>query len=448
MLADLPDALLRDALDHCARRVPLYRGLEPPDPALPAGEAARRALAGFPVLTKERLRGAFPLGLVPEGARLGESVKSGDVLFVGTSGTTSERVQVLWHPPWWAAQERDGFAPHPVAAAAVAAPDYREAVLATPVCSGTVCHVGRATMDDRTVEHTLFLNEKADPALWTDADVRRMADELDAFRPAALEADPAYLAFLAARLAALGRAPWRPTFIDLSYSLPSRIHLRAIAAAWPDVPIVDAYGSTECGFVYCQCPAGRSHPNLRWTLPELLPLAAPGLEGLARLVVTTLDNPWLNLVRFDSGDLVRPAPTSGAQAACACGRRDGPQLLRVEGRAADLLVAEGGRLVTPRAVDDALAAVDAAGGGLEGLLHFRLVQRGPRELELELVPRGPDARLDVGAAAAAVAALLGPTPRARVVRSVPPEASGKLRLCAATHVDAARLALAVPRATA
>lgn len=442
--ADLPDALLRDALDHCARRVPLYRGLVPPDPALPAGEAARRALAGFPLLTKERLRGAFPLGLVPEGARLGEAVKSGEVLFVGTSGTTSERVQVLWHAPWWAAQEKDGFAPHPVAAAAVAGPDYREAVLATPVCSGTVCHVGRATMDDRTVGQTLFLNEKADPALWTDADVRRMADELDAYRPHAIEADPAYLAFLASRLAALGRAPWRPTFIDLSYSLPSRFHARAIAAAWPDVPLVDAYGSTECGFVYCQCQAGRYHPNLRWTYPELTPLAAPGLEGLARLVVTTLDNPWLNLVRFDSGDLVRPAP----QTSCPCGRRDGPQLQRVEGRAADLLVAEGGRLVTPRAVDDALAAVDAAGGELEGLLHFRLVQRAAGELDLELVPRAPGARLDAGAAAAAVAELLGPTPRARVVRSVPPEASGKLRLCAATHVEAAKLALAVPQVTA
>lgn len=431
MLADPTDTLLRVALDHCARRVPLYRGVEPPDPGLPAG----RALAGFPILTKERLRGAFPLGLVPEGARLNDAVRRGEVLFVGTSGTTSERVQVLWHPPWWAAQEKDGFAPHPVAAAAVAAPGYREAVLATPVCSGTVCHVGRATMEERTVDHTLFLNEKADPALWTDADVRRMADELDAFRPAAIEADPAYLAWMAARLAALGRAPWRPLFIDLSYSLPSRLHLRAIAAAWPDVPLVDAYGSTECGFVYCQCAAGRYHPNLRWTHPELTPLEAPGLEGLARLVVTTLDNPWLNLVRFDSGDLVRPAPGP-----CPCGRSDGPQLLRVEGRASDLLVAQDGRLVTPRAVDDALASTP----GLDGLLHFRLVQRAPRELELELVPRAPDAQVDAAAAAAAVAALLGPTPRARVVRSVPPEASGKLRLCAATHVDAARLALAVP----
>jgi phenylacetate-CoA ligase len=153
-------------------------------------------------------------------------------------------------------------------------------------------------------------------------------------------------------------------------------------------------------------------------------------------VVTTLDNPWLNLVRFDSGDLVRPAPATP----CACGRRDGPQLLRVEGRAADLLVAADGRLVTPRAVDDALATAP----GLDGLLHFRLVQRAARELDLELVARPGAAPLEPGAAVAALAELLGVAPRARVVRSVPPEASGKLRLCAAAHVDAARLAAAVP----
>lgn len=431
----VPAGLLRHALDHCARRVPLYRGVAPPAPDEPAGAA----LARFPVLTKERLRGAFPHGLVPDGARLAEAIERGDVMFVGTSGTTAERVQVLWHAPWWSAQERDGFQPHPVAAAAVRSPGYREAVLATPVCSGTVCHVGRATMEERTHEATLFLNEKADPGLWTDADVARMADELERFAPVALEADPAYLAFLSARLRAKGRAPFRPAFIDLSYSLPSRLHARAIAAAWPGVPIVDAYGSTECGFVYCECPAGRMHPNPRWSAPELEPLAAPGVEGLARLLVTTLQNPWLNLVRFDTGDLVRPA--SGP---CDCGLAASPhgppQVARVEGRAADLVVAADGRLVTPRAVDDALAGARASTGDV---LHARLVQRGPREADLELVPDA-GATVDARAAAQAVAGVLGFQPRARAVRGVPPEASGKLRLCAATHVDAARLAAARP----
>lgn len=407
---------LQQALEHCAARVPLYRGVD-----------AAGGLAAFPVLTKARLRSAFPHQLVPEGERLPDAVKSGRVMFVGTSGTEGERVQVLWHQPWWDAQEVDGFAPHALAAMLVHQTGYKEAVLTTPVCSGNLCHVGKLPMADRIDGRTLFLNQTADPALWKDDDVRRMADELDAFAPAALEADPAYLAHFAVRLLRLGRRPHLPRFIDLSYSLPSRHHLATIAAGFPGVPLIDAYGSTECGFVFCACDRGAFHPNPGWTHAEALPLAERGLEGVARLLVTTLNNPWLNLVRFDTGDLVRPR-TAGP---CPCGRDDGLVLDSVEGRTSDLLVATDGRLVTPRAVDRALAGEGA-------LVHWRLTQQGPAEFELQLVESGL-APLDPAAVAASIEPVLGARPRTRVVRSAPVEASGKLRLCKALHVDVATL---------
>lgn len=415
---------LRETLEHCVTRVPLYRGVpRADDPSLPPEEHARAALSGFPVLTKERLRAAFPHQLVPEGVRLGEAVKSGAVRFVGTSGTEGERVQVLWHQPWWDAQELDGFAPHGLAGPLVREPGYREAVLTTPVCSGNLCHVGRLPMLQRVdEERVLFLNQTADPALWSDDDVRRMADELEEWAPAALEADPAYLAHFASRLQALGRRPFLPRFIDLSYELPSRHHLLVIGAVFQGVPLVDAYGSTECGFVACACEAGSLHPNLGWTHAEVAPLAAPGLEGTGRLLVTTLANPWLNLVRFDTGDLVRPRVDP-----CPCGRGDGLELQSVEGRLSDLVVATDGRLVTPRAIDRALLGDGA-------LLHWRLRQQGPADFELELVESGL-APLDAAAAAAPLQALLGAAPRVRVVRSVAVEASGKFRLSRAAHLD-------------
>ncbi|MBI3724793.1 hypothetical protein HY251_12690, partial [bacterium] len=137
---------LREALDRCAKRVPLYKGVLAPEPELGAEEACLRALTRFPILTKDRLRGAFPHKLVPEGIVLSDALKKQEVAFVGTSGTTGERVQVLWHQPWWDAQERDGFRVHPLTRALVDEPGYREAVLTTPVCSGNLCHVGRLTM--------------------------------------------------------------------------------------------------------------------------------------------------------------------------------------------------------------------------------------------------------------------------------------------------------------
>ena len=53
-------------------------------------------------------------------------------------------------------------------------------------------------MAERTQGRLLFLNQTVNPANWTEADVFRMIGELDAFRPVVLEADPFYLAALAA----------------------------------------------------------------------------------------------------------------------------------------------------------------------------------------------------------------------------------------------------------
>src|SRR5204862_3225986 len=148
------------------RRVPLYRGIVGPDPDLPVEASAREALVRFPVLTKERLVRAFPHGLVPEDRSLPAALRAREVAFVGTSGTTGERVQVLWHQPWWDAQERDGFRVNRLTRDCIEQPGYCEAVLTTPVCSGNLCHVGRLTMEMRTLdEGLLFLNQTIDPSL-------------------------------------------------------------------------------------------------------------------------------------------------------------------------------------------------------------------------------------------------------------------------------------------
>jgi phenylacetate-CoA ligase len=410
---------LRDVLDHCARHVPLYRGVAAPAP----GEDAAGALRRFPVLTKERLRRGFPHDFVPAGRRLADALRSGDVSFVGTSGTSGERVQVLWHQAWWDAQERAGFDLHPLARATLLRPGYREAVLTTPVCSGNLCHVGALPMEERIeAGRTLFLNQTIDPSHWSDREIHRIADELERFAPDALEADPAYLAFFAVRLRRLGRQPFRPAFIDLSYEFPSRRHVATLRRLF-GAPVIDAYGSTECGFVFCECEAGRFHHNAAWSHFEVAPLA--GLPGIGRLLVTPLRNPWLNLVRFDTGDLVRADSSP-----CDCGGV-APALAAIEGRAQDVVRAADGSLRTVRAVDRALAEVS-------GLLHYRLQQRGPREFDLDVIA-DETGEPDPAHASAALQPVLGVAPAVRRVESVPVEASGKFRLCRARHLDAAAL---------
>ncbi len=412
-----PSSLL-EVLDHCSRKVPHYRDIAPPH----VGESAHDALARFPLLDKAALRRAFPHALVPQNRELGAALRDGEISFVGTSGTSGERVQVLWHQPWWDAQERDGFRLHSRMAEVIERIDRREAVLTTPVCSGNLCHVGELALDERVDGRTLFLNQTVDPSRWRDADVARIADELERFAPDALEADPAYLAWFALRLERLGRAPYEPEFIDVSYEFPTRALLAQIRRVFR-AALIDTYGSTECGFVFSACEHGRYHHNAAWSHVELLSL--PRVDGAALLVVTPLGNPWLNLVRFDTGDIVRPA-----RASCPCGRR-GVTLESIEGRAQDFVVATSGELLS-------VARIDACIGAPPGLAQWRLVQLAEQRFELELVPdeREP---LDVEDAAARLARLLGAPPVARVVRSIPIEASGKFRPCRAEHLDVAAL---------
>lgn len=411
-------ASLLEVLEHCARKVPHYRGIAPPR----ADEDASQALARFPLLDKAALRRAFPHGLVPQDRELGPALRSGEVSFVGTSGTSGERVQVLWRQAWWDAQELDGFRLHERMAAVVERVERREAVLTTPVCSGNLCHVGELPMEQRIDGRTLFLNQTVDPSRWRDADVARIADELERFAPDALEADPAYLAWFALRLARSGRAPREPEFIDVSYEFPTRALLAQIRGVFR-APVVDTYGSTECGFVFCACEHGRYHHNAAWSHVELL--ALPRVEGAALLVVTPLGNPWLNLVRFDTGDVVRPASEP-----CPCGR-GGVTLASIEGRAQDFVVAVGGELLS-------VARVDACIGAPPGLAQWRLVQQSERAFEIELAPdeRAP---LDIPGLVERLASLLGVEPRTRVVRHLPIEASGKFRPCRAEHLDVAAL---------
>jgi len=95
---------------------------------------------------------------------------------------------------------------------------------------------------------------------------------------------------------------------------------------------VSSYGSTETGHVFTRCDAGVFHENTATCHVEIQPLrAASGDVRIGRILVTTLDNPWFTLVRFDVGDLARLH--DGLP--CSCGRHDGLAVAAIEGRIRD-----------------------------------------------------------------------------------------------------------------
>lgn len=418
-----------EALDHALAEVPAYRGWRAldPGPDVPVFER----LARFPALTKDDLRDHGPDGFLPSSRALHEGIAQGEIELVQTSGTTSEQVTNTWHQPWWDASERASWRLNSHAAAADLG-SHREAILTSPRSTGFACEDGALPMAQRIHGRFLYLTERTDAGAWTPALMDRMLRELAEFAPTALEANPSFLARLARHVLATGARPRPPELVVLTYENPSAAQRAIIRRAFA-APVASSYGSTEAGYVFMECERGRMHQVTDCCHVDFLPFARRfGGPLLGRLLVSTLDNPWRALVRFDIGDVARLAeagPGEPAGTRCPCGRIGGIVLEGIEGRASGITLGAHGGPVTPADVDRALAAVP-------GLVNHRLRQDGPGSVHITYVldaAAGPTRGTD-RAVRAVLRRLYGRSCviEAREVPALPPEPSGKYLRAAPT----------------
>jgi phenylacetate-coenzyme A ligase PaaK-like adenylate-forming protein len=388
--------------------VPAYRPYatagRAPLPAADDPAAVAAWLAALPTLGKRELRRGFPKSLVRSSCDLKDAMQKGIVEIIATSGTTENRLQVLWEWSWWDPQEREAMRLNTRVAAAMH-DGFREAVLTTPVCGGATCHIGTLTREERTVDGMLFLNQVTDPTRWNDAELSRMIAEWNELRPDGVESDPQYLAMLCRHALQSGVALHEPAFVTLTYEQTTRAALRAMKAALPSTTPFQLYGATEAGVLFMECTAGRLHHNARHSHIELLDAGG----GLSRVVITTLGRTWMPLLRYDIGDLVRVAD------GCTCGQpAEGYVLARIEGRANDAVATARG-LFTPAMLDDLVDAAEPA------IAHWQL-QSSDGGYILQVVGS------DGASAAAALADKLGTTVEPRAAETILPEASGKYRM--------------------
>jgi phenylacetate-CoA ligase len=371
------------ALETALSSVPAYHSWRPRDPGSSADIFER--YAAMPVLTKADLREYRLEGFIPVGGDLTSALARGAVKVVKTSGSTSDAVTNVWFQKWWDASEASSWKLH-AATASARLGAHREAILASPRCVGFASDDGYLSMEQRTLGYYLFLSEKDDPAAWGPALCDRMIDELNRFQPVVLEANPSFLSVLCRHAIKHERRVYQPAAVTLTYENPSLIHLRHIRTVF-QCPSISSYGSTESGYVFMGCEAGRLHQNVEHCHVDFQPLAPEhGGPVLGRILVSTFQNPWRTLIRFDIGDLVKLASEP-----CPCGRHEGLTLEAIEGRVANATLSSTGRLVTQSEVDSAVAQI-------EGIEQYELTQldrtttsidyvshtRDVAELELEL----------------------------------------------------------------
>lgn len=153
--------------------------------------------------------------------------------------------------------------------------------------------------------------------------------------------------------------------------------LRALARDVWNVPLVDAYSCVELGHLALQCPKhAHYHVQSENVLLEVLkPDGTPAEPGeLGRVVVSTLHNFAMPLIRYDLGDFALVG------AACDCGKGL-PVIERIVGRVRNLMrvrTEDGEDRLWPRYASNVL-------GNYFAVRQFRLVQLSYEDFELELV---------------------------------------------------------------
>jgi phenylacetate-CoA ligase len=407
------------AIARALREVPFYvkQGRSAPALETPLGDVLR----ALPTLTKKDVRSTLPKQWVPAGRDAKAELASGAIELVETSGSTGERLRILWDKGWWVRQEARAFRTNALVAGAMdgAHGDYREAILTTPACGLGTCHTGDRAFEERIEGHYLFLNMRPDPTFWLPADMTRMLDELTRHRAIGLETDPFYLATLARHAAS--QSPPRTIdvsgFVVLTYAFTTRAYVRAVRKAYAG-PLLQLYGASEVGVMFMEGDDGRLHHAPFTTHVELVPakVPTPGAKDVALVVVTTLDRDVQPLVRFVIGDLVQVD-------------RDGPRryttvppLLSIEGRIDDALVRPDGALVTAGAIDRAL-------GSIEEIRHYQVNQRTPERIEVDVVSDGESTTALIDAVRARLLPLCdGLEILARGVTAIASEPSGKFRV--------------------
>jgi phenylacetate-CoA ligase len=379
------------------RDVPLYRGAR-------ADDFFQR-----PVIGKRELRENFPNNFLRPGQDLDALLARQSVELEHTSGSSEERTAVLFGRGWWNEQEARVLRLNRFVAGVLDAhPRARRATLVPPVCNGLVCFSNYTSKTARTVDTTLYVNQARIPFLLTEADLARMAGEIREWSPQFLDLDPVHGAWFALYCERHGIVFPSVQFILCSYEFMSVAHRRILQRVFR-VPVLNLYGSTETGHLLMEDEHGRMKASLENVFYEIV---SPDARGVGDLVVTTLTNEYMPLVRYRVGDLVE-----------RCEQPYGTDY-RVHGRARDALRRRDEARVTTLEADRCFAAAD-------GILHYQLKQEENGNCHLQYIPdrEPPTAQTLAGVTAQLQDLLQLEQPvTTEAVKLLPPLTSGKFRL--------------------
>jgi phenylacetate-CoA ligase len=394
-----PDQKLREYV----REVPLYQS------AVKAVDHATAAelLGALPYMTKVEIKKDFPKNFLRKGQSLDELVATKRIEIEHTAGTTDNRADLLLEYGWWARQEQWALSLNPDVARVLSEnPGARRVTISSPACNGDITYHGTPSRKRRTLGNTRVLSLSRFPFLLSTDDLDRMVEEALEWDPVFLDTDPVYAAVFALHCERRKVKFKKLKFILTSYEYTSVLHKRILERVF-GVPVYNLYGSTETGHLMMEQRPGEMVPSPKIALLDVI---NEDERGIGELVVSTLTNDYMPLLKYRIGDLVERR--RGA---------DGRIMYTLHGRAPDTLKAPDGRRITTRDIDQCFV-------GAEGLLHYRLHEVNPGHFQLSYIEDGTrEVEPVLRAVLAKLEQLIRPSGAidVKLVKFLLPEGSGK-----------------------
>jgi len=345
------------------REVPLYHDLF-------AQKNCRHAdfdcFQRLPLMAKPEMRNNFPQNFLPAGQTIEMLLGKNLIELEHTSGTSSERLPVIFGRGWWNAQEERALRLNNFIAKILDEfPNARRATITSPACNGLTCPTVWMSREQRTFGNALFVNLARIPFLVSEAELLHMASEISDWSPQFLDVDPVHGARFALYCEQHGIKFPSLKFILCSYEFVSVVHRKILERVF-GVPVFNLYGSTETGHLLMENERGEMKPSYDTAFLEIVNADA---RGVGELIVTTLTNDYMPLLRYRIGDLAQQhvAPYESH--------------FTVHGRARDVLTVRDGERVTTWQVDQCFAEIN-------GIAHYELRQNEKDECILRFVPDG------------------------------------------------------------
>ncbi|MGW9173708.1 hypothetical protein [Streptomyces decoyicus] len=272
----------------------------------------------FPLLDKPEIARGFPDNWMTP--RLAAALENGEAEFVLSTGTHHARMQIIRPPYFLLHSYYRLWREHPDIADTWES-GCRRVSLTTVLATEHVARVNAARRgtvpapvpapEDRQLDaRTCYLNLRLDPALWERDDVVRMLREIRAVartHPRGwyhLDCSGYHLAHLLRKVGEWGL--WDdfppPASIIHAYEY-TPVNVRRFLHQHFACPVIDLFGSTELGYLYFSDRRGTYWPHLDKMSVELHPVTAG--STIYQLIVTSVRNPYMPLVRYRSGDCVR-----------------------------------------------------------------------------------------------------------------------------------------------